>query len=144
MRDGHAQHVAFLRRVGERRVQRLGAQPHFATDEFQVAVAHQRAGKQPGFNQDLEAVADSQHQAAIRRELAHGRHHRRELGDSAAPQIVAISKAARKDRRIDVAETCRIVPDEFSPMAQVPVHRKPGVVIAITAGKDNNAKFHEL
>jgi len=24
------------------------------------------------------------------------------------------------------------------------VHRKPGIVIAITAGKDNNAKFHEL
>jgi hypothetical protein len=36
------------------------------------------------------------------------------------------------------------VPDEFSAMAQVVVHRKPGIVIAITAGKDNNAKFHEL
>jgi hypothetical protein len=36
------------------------------------------------------------------------------------------------------------VPDEFGPMAQVVVHRKPGIVIAITAGKDNNAKFHEL
>jgi hypothetical protein len=29
-------------------------------------------------------------------------------------------------------------------MAQVVVHRKPGIVIAITAGKDNNAKFHEF
>jgi hypothetical protein len=58
-----------LCRVGERRVQCLGAQAHFAADEFQIAIAHQRAGKQAGFHQDLETVADAQHQSAVGGEL---------------------------------------------------------------------------
>ena len=36
------------------------------------------------------------------------------------------------------------MPDEFGRLAQVVVDRIPGIVIAIAAGKDNNAKFHEL
>jgi hypothetical protein len=51
-------------------------------------------GKQAGFDQNLEAVADAQHQAAIRRELANRAHDRRELGDGAAAQIIAIGEAA--------------------------------------------------
>ena len=128
----------------ERRIERFGAQPHFAADEFQISVAHQRAGQQAGFDQNLEAVADAQHQAAVRRELPHRRHDGRKLRDRAAAQIVAIGESAGQDHRIDIAQGWRIVPDEFRRLAQILVHRKPRIVIAITAGKDNNAKFHEL
>ena len=38
----------------------------------------------------------------------------------------------------------RIVPDEFRLLAQVVVDGVPRVVIAIAAGEDNDAKFHEL
>ncbi len=63
-------------------------------DEFQVGVAHQDARQQPGFAQDLEAVADAQHQSAARRMGPHRIHDRRPARDGAAAQIIAIGKAA--------------------------------------------------
>ena len=79
-------------------------QPQLAADELEAAVADQRAGQQTGFDQNLEAVADAEHQPAIGGEALHGLHHRRELGDGAAAQVIAVSEAAGKDHRIHVAE----------------------------------------
>ena len=68
--DGQAQDLAFLRRAGEGRIGGLDAQAQLAADELQAAVADQRAGEQAGLHQNLEAVADAEHQAAIGGELA--------------------------------------------------------------------------
>ena len=54
-----------LRCRGEGRIGGFGPQPDFAADELQAAVANQRAGQQAGFHQNLEPVADAQHQSAI-------------------------------------------------------------------------------
>ena len=51
----------------ERRVGLLDAQVHVLAAELQAAVAQQRAGQQPGLEQDLEAVADAEHRPAARR-----------------------------------------------------------------------------
>ena len=99
-------------------------------------------GSRPALHQNLEAVADAEHEPAIGGELAHRRHHGRELGDGAAAQVVAVGEAAGQDHGIDVAERGRIMPDEFRRLAEIVGDRVPSVVIAIAAGKDNDAKFH--
>ena len=119
VRDGHAQHLALLRRVGEGRVGGVDAQAHFAADELEAAVADQRAGQQAALHQDLEAVADAEHQPAIGGELLDRLHDGRELGDGAAAQVIAVGEAAGQDHGIDIAERGRIVPDEFRRLPEI-------------------------
>ena len=76
MGDRHAEDLSFLRGVGKRRVHRGDVQADFAADKLEAAIADERAGKQAGLDQNLEAVADAQHQSAGCRELADGGHHR--------------------------------------------------------------------
>ncbi len=84
-----------------------------AADELEAAIAEQRAGQQAGFHQNLEAVADAQHQPAGGGELLDRLHHRRELGDGAAAQVIAVGEAAGQNDGIHVAERRGIVPDEL-------------------------------
>ena len=86
---------------------------HFAADEFEPAIADQRAGQQAGFDQDLESVADAEHQPAIGGEFLDRLHHGREFGDGAAAQVIAVGEAAGKDDGIDIAERGGIVPDKL-------------------------------
>src|SRR5215213_2967083 len=60
---------------GEGGVVALDAQELPVADEFQIGIAHQDAGQKPGFAQDLEAVADAEHEAAARRMGANRIHH---------------------------------------------------------------------
>jgi hypothetical protein len=36
------------------------------------------------------------------------------------------------------------VPDKLGRVAEIPVHGVPGIVIAITSGKNNYTEFHEV
>ena len=54
-------------------------------------------GQQARFAQNLEAVADAQHQAAGAREALDGAHHRRKSRDGAGAQIIAVGKSARAE-----------------------------------------------
>ena len=74
----------------------------------------------------------------------HRRHHRRKLGDGAAAQIIAVGEAAGQNDGIDIAECVRIVPDEFGLLAEIVRDGVPSIVIAIAAGKDDDAEFHEF
>ena len=58
------------------------------------------AGQQPGFAQDLKAVADAEQEAAALGVDAHRAHDRRARGDRAATQIVAIGEAARHHHEV--------------------------------------------
>ena len=100
MLDRDRQLLPGLAARGEERVRPLDAQPDVAADELEIAVPAQHARQQPRLAEDLEAVADPEHGAAGGRELAHGVEHRREAGDRAAAQVVAVREAARQhDRR---------------------------------------------
>src|ERR1035437_6303294 len=76
MRHRHADHLARIVAAGEWRVGALDPQIDVAADEAQILVAHQYPGQQAGLAQDLEAVADAEHQPALRREAAHHVHDR--------------------------------------------------------------------
>ena len=140
--DGDAEDLAALGVAGEGRVGGFDAQVDVAADEFQAAIAEQGAGEQAGFDQDLEAVADAEHEAAIGGELLDGLHDGREFGDGAAAQVIAVGEAAGEDDGIDVAEGGGVMPDELRLLPEVVGDGVECVVIAIAAGKDNDAKFH--
>ena len=71
-----------------------------AEGEAPVGVAEQRARQQARLAEDLEAVADPQHQAALVGEGDDRLHRRREAGDRPGPQVVAVGEAAGDDDRV--------------------------------------------
>ena len=75
--------------------------------ELEAAVLLQRAGQQAGLGEDLEAVADADDRAAVRRELRHRAHHRGEPGDGAGAEVVAMGEAAGDDDRVERRRRCR-------------------------------------
>ena len=100
------------RPVGDRRLEPVGDQVDLAADEAQVLVEQQGAGEQARLAEDLEAVADAEHRAARGGELGDRLHRRREAGDRAGPQVVAVGEAAGDDDRVDAAEVALFVPDQ--------------------------------
>ena len=89
----------------------LDPQPLVAADELAVVVADQRAGQQVGLAEDLEAVADAEHRQAAAGRLDDLGHHRREPGDRAAAEVVAVREAAGQDHRVDALEVVVAVPE---------------------------------
>jgi hypothetical protein len=120
----------------------LDAQRHIAANELQASILEQRAWEQSALDQDLKAVADAEDGSTVGREFTNRRHHWRKLRDGAAPQVVSIRESAGQNYRIDVTDGGRIVPKELGLLAQVVGEGVPGIVIAIAAGKNDNADFH--
>ena len=83
-----------------------------AADEAHRLVEQQRAGQQARLAEDLEAVADPQHRAAAGGEGGDRLHRRREAGDRARPQVVAVGEAAGDDDAVDAGEVALFVPDQ--------------------------------
>src|SRR6266545_4475787 len=64
MRDRHADYLTRIVAARERRVGALDPQADLATDELERGIAHEHARQQPGLAEDLEAIADAEHEAA--------------------------------------------------------------------------------
>jgi hypothetical protein len=126
---------------GERRVRPFDGEPDIAADERQRRVRPQRAGQQAGLAEDLEAVADSQHQPALPRELDDRRHRRREPRDRTAAEVVAVREAAREDDRVNGREPLVAVPRErgLGPELGQRV-RRVAVVVRAREDDDGNAR----
>ena len=143
MRDRHADDLAGIVAARERRIRAFDPQMHVLADEFQPRIAHQHAGQQARFAQDLKAVADAEHETAIGREFAHRVHDRRTRGNRAAAQIVAIGKAAGHDHEIGALGQRGVgVPDHRGLLARGELQRARHVALAIDSGKDENGGFH--
>src|SRR5215472_3237205 len=143
MRDGNLENLALGRGVGERSVGLLDADVNVAADEPEALVAHHGAGEQARFAQNLEAVADAEHQPAGGGKFLDGLHHRRKAGDGAGAQIVAVGESAGQNEGVAVREVLRLVPDELDGLLEDVSDGVKGVVVAIGPWKNNDSKFHE-
>ena len=65
LRHRHADDPPRIVTAGERRVGPLDAQMHILADEFQPRIAHENARQKTGLAEDLETVADAEHEAAL-------------------------------------------------------------------------------
>ena len=112
----------------------LDAQRRVAADEAQRLVPQQRAGEESRLAEDLESVADPEHEAARRREVAHCRRRRGESRDRAAAEVVPVRESARHDDGVETGEVALLVPDRLGLRAErgerperVPVVLRAGV-----------------
>ncbi len=143
MRDRHADHLAGIVAAGERRIRTLDPHMHVAADEFQPRIAHEHAGQKLGLAEDLEAVADAEHEPAVAREGAHRVHDRRARRDRAAAQIIAIGEAAGHHDEIGSLRQRGLgMPDHRRLVARGELQRARHVALAIDAGKDEDGGFH--
>ena len=78
-------------------------------------VAHQRARQQSRLGQNLESIADAQHQPAAGRKTLHRLHHRREARNRARAQVVAVGKSARNQHRVHAVQILAVMPEEGRP-----------------------------
>ena len=113
-------------------------QLHFAADEFQRGVAHQRAGQQAGLDEDLEAVADADDLHALRGLFGDGAHDRHARGDGAAAQIVAEGEAAGNGDQVDVGDFGVGLPDRDRGLARNLGQRRDHVAVAVEAREQDD------
>src|SRR5262249_15626352 len=107
-------------------------------------VAHECAGKHPGFAKDLEAVADANHKSARGGESGDFLHDGREPGDGAGAQIVAVGKAAGNDDGVAIFQVVRLVPEKCGLLSGGGDDGVVAIVIAVGARKDDDAEFHSF
>src|ERR1700727_1069478 len=109
-RDREAMAVAASAR--ERGISAHDLEVDLAKDELQRGVREQRPGKQAGLAQNLEAVADPEHDPAGASELGYLLHHRRKARDRSGAQVIAVREAARHDHRVDALQIPIGVPQD--------------------------------
>ena len=74
VRDRHPEHLPWRAQRRERRIGAIDPHADELAVKLQVAIAQHRAGQQPAFEQDLEAIAHAEDRPALRRELGDGVH----------------------------------------------------------------------
>ena len=136
--DHDAQELALAAGAGERGAVVLDAQVHVAAHELEARVAQQGARQQARLDEDLEAVADAHHEAAVRGEVLHGLHDRAEARDGAAAQVVAVAEAARQDDGVDALEVGVLVPEVVGAGVGEGADGVVGVGVAVRAGEDDD------
>src|ERR1019366_5560466 len=140
--DGDGQDFAFFARIRERRLIVFHSYVHRLANIFQADIPHESSRQQSRFTQDLEAVADAQHQAALVGEFADGLHDRGELGDGAGAEVVAVSEPSWHDDGVAVLKVLGVVPKESYGLLRDLLDGPEGIVIAVGTGENNDAEFH--
>src|SRR5262249_46539369 len=100
------------------------------------------AGEQPGFAENLEAVADAEHAPASRGVARDRPHDGREARDGAAAQIVAVREAPRQDHAVDALQVRILVPEHHAVVAEHMVGHPQHVAIVVRPGKRHHAPAH--
>ena len=142
MADGNPEHLAFFAGIGKWRFSILYAQIDKFADVLQSSIAHERAGKKSCFTQNLKTIADADDQTTRGSKLTDLIHDGRKLSDCSRAQVVAVSKAAGHNNGITVFQVMRIMPEHRRLLAGGGNGRVVAILIAIGAGKDDDAKFH--
>ena len=105
--------LAHLQGVGPGGSVVLHRQVGISAVKMQALVAGERAGQKVGFGEDLEAVTNAENRHAPAGGVDDGLHDRREGGNSAAAQVVAIRKTAWDNYRVDVFQVGVGVPQAY-------------------------------
>ena len=109
-----------------------------------VTVAHQRAGKQARLAKNLETIADPPSQDHRSCELLHRLHDRREAGDGAGTEIVAIREPAGHQDGVAALKVVRSMPEKGDRGLNHRRENVVGIVIAVGTGEDEDAKLQAL
>src|SRR5437870_11710677 len=95
-----------------------------------------------GLAEYLEAVADADDGLSLFSVASHGAHHRREAGDSARPQGVAVGEAGGEHDAVVRGEVALAEPDEIRLVAHDVSEGVLAVAVAPGAGEDDDGEAH--
>jgi hypothetical protein len=109
---------------------------------YLTRVAHQCARQQTRLGEDLEAIADSQHQPAARGKPLHRLHDRRKMRNGAGAQVIAVGKPARNQHRVHALEILAVVPKKGDWLVRDLGDHVVGVMVAVRSGENQHSKFH--
>src|SRR6185312_16241147 len=140
--DGNLEHLTHATGIGEGSIRALNAQLYRLADVLESGIAEQSAGQQPGFAENLEAVADAEYQATILGKTAYLLHDRSKLRNCAGAEVITIGKAAGDDNGVAILEIMAGMPEERNRLSRRRFDRVIGIVIAIRARENQYTKFH--
>jgi len=140
--DRDSQERSFRGFAGKGRIRVASAQPDELAAERDAFIADQRSGQESGFTQDLEPVADAQHQSAAVGKLLHSGHDVAVAGDGAGAQIISIAETSRDNDRIGVAQAGIFMPEQAGIVAQNVFENVNTVLVTITSRKLKDGKIH--
>ena len=141
--NGDLEDVSLGELAGEGTVGSFYADVDLSANVLEAGIAHERAGEQAGFSEDLKAIADAEDKTAALCEALDGLHDRGEAGDRAGAEVVAIGKAAGDEYGIDALKIFRVMPEKGDGLVSDFSDDVVGVVVAVGARKDEDAKFHK-
>jgi hypothetical protein len=110
------------------------------TAELEALVAHEGAGEQPRFAQDLEAVATADDRPACVGEIDDGLHDGREVGEGAGAQVVAVGEPTREDDGVEAGEVSLLVEDVLAFFAEDAGDGVMPIDVAPRAGEDDDGE----
>ena len=142
--DGNGQHFSLRAGLGEWGGRIFDANMNRLANIFEAAVAKERSGQEAGFAKNLEAVADSEHEAAAVGKAADRFHDGREFCDGAGAQVIAEGKASGDDDGVAIFKIVRFVPEKSNRLFGYLLDGPERVAIAVGAGEDDYAEFHGM
>src|SRR5438477_709732 len=137
MRDRDAQYLARTAIEGKGGFALLHPKVHPLAAELAGRVPQQRHGEQPRLLQDLETIADPEHQSAAVREVRHHLHHRGEAGDRATAQLIAIAETHRQYHELEVVEALFPIIDVTRRLAE-DVRERVGTIPVTPGAREND------
>ena len=134
---------ALVKLVGEPGAGIFDLKPDFPADKAKARIANQGAGQEACLGEDLEAVTDAKNPETFQSFGSYVCHNRRTGRDGPAAQVIAIGKAARNNREVDIREVCFGVPDKDWLCAGDSRKGSHHVGFAVEAGEEDDRGFHE-
>jgi hypothetical protein len=111
-------------------------------DELEALVAKHRSGQQADLEQNLEPVADAEHEPPAFSEALHRLHHGAEPGDGSRPEVIPIGKSPWEDESIKSLDVGVLMPDILDWLFKYVLNHAVAIMIIIAAGKHHHAKSH--
>ena len=104
--DGHADDLPGAKGMGEGGIGCFAAKVKLLTEVALMRVAHEGTGQKSRFAEDLETIADAEHQAAGVGEAADGSHDGGEGRNRTCAQVVAVGESAGNKDGVATFEVC--------------------------------------
>ena len=129
---------------GGERPGRGGRDVHIAALKTKVLVARKCARQQADLGQDLEAIADSEHEPALIRMGAKGRHNGTSAAKRAAAKVIAVREPTGKRHQVNVRRQPRLlVPHDIRGDLENVAEGVHHFSIGIGPRKNDNSSAHK-
>lgn len=138
--DGQAKHRSSGKR--SERAFGLASDKHISAFEPQVRVACERSGQKAKLGEDLKAVADPEHGAALLGECAECPDDGAEPGDRPWSQIVAVRKTTGHDDGVGIAKALFLVKNVACVGAKDVAGRVQRVPVSVGTGETHDRYLH--